>query len=63
MLNLITDKEMREADVYTCEHSGISSTELMEQAARAFTDIFVTDISAIRHITVIAGTEITAVTA
>lgn len=56
MLNLITDKEMREADVYTCEHSGISSTELMEQAAKAFTDIFVTDISSIRHITVIAGT-------
>lgn len=56
MLNVITAEEMRKADAYTCEHSEISSIDLMEQAAAAFTEIFVRRISSQRHITVIAGT-------
>lgn len=56
MLNIITAEEMHKADAYTCEHSKLSSIELMEQAAIAFTEIFIKHISSQRHITVIAGT-------
>ncbi len=56
MLNLITTEELRKADVYTCEHCDLLPIDLMEQAATAFTELFVSHISATRHITVLSGT-------
>lgn len=56
MLNLITNEEMRQADMFTCSHFQIDSIDLMEQAASAFTDIFVNEVSVERNITIIAGT-------
>lgn len=56
MLNLITSEEMRKADTYTCSHFQMDTIDLMEQAASAFTDIFIENISVKRNITIIAGT-------
>lgn len=40
MLNLLTSSQIREADKYTIEHQPVSSIDLMESAANAFTEIF-----------------------
>ena len=41
MLPLLTSKQIREADAYTIAHEPISSVDLMERAAKAFTERFV----------------------
>lgn len=40
MQTLLTALQMRDADVYTINHQHISSIDLMESAAKAFTEVF-----------------------
>ncbi|WP_460680274.1 NAD(P)H-hydrate dehydratase [Mucilaginibacter koreensis] len=41
MLPLLTSAQIREADAYTIAHEPVSSTDLMERAAKAFTGWFI----------------------
>jgi hydroxyethylthiazole kinase-like uncharacterized protein yjeF len=41
MLPLLTAPQIREADAYTIAHEPVTSVDLMERAAKAFTDCFV----------------------
>ena len=41
MLPLLTAQQIREADAFTIAHEPISSVDLMERAAKAFTDCFI----------------------
>lgn len=41
MLSLLTSEQIREADAYTIAHEPIQSIDLMERAAKAFTERFV----------------------
>ncbi|MDB5010511.1 MAG: bifunctional ADP-dependent NAD(P)H-hydrate dehydratase/NAD(P)H-hydrate epimerase, partial [Mucilaginibacter sp.] len=41
MLPLLTAQQIREADAFTIAHEPVSSVDLMERAAKAFTDCFI----------------------
>lgn len=55
MLNLITNQQMRQADTYTCQHLNIESVELMEQAAKAFVELFIKYSLSDKEISIVAG--------
>jgi len=44
MQNLLTASQMHDADFYTIQHQKISSTNLMENAARAFVKVFLKEV-------------------
>jgi len=44
MKNLLTAKQMREADAYTVKHREITSLDLMESASRAFVNAFAEEV-------------------
>ena len=56
MLKILTTKQIREADEFTIKHQPIASTDLMENACRAFVDWFVDHFHGPYSILVVCGT-------